>query len=392
MSAPLTTKTAADKSGDEAPKIYSSDGITEWYYRQDGSIDGPLNEKELKAKYVGGEIDDTTEIWDATNRTWFPFLQIDLRLQLPAEAIKKAATAETQNFKGRLWRRCLLLIMCGLFAALTFVALRKFGVVQGLGYSRVLFVAYLGAFVGLWLVYFMSRMGPALFQVMTLRRLLRKTSAQWNETSELRKTELEKAFQEKARTTITATAMLVAASGVALTQVSQAYRDLQAQMLANPDLVPPLIHHWDVLLLSLAAMAAFIAVVCFILSVDALDVLFNRFDSRAHAHRLRFYFYMSTINPRYFGLLSLLSAAILLIGHADPLLGCAAIGLMVTIGYRHWFPPQDILVRKVSANDPGFFKLAVTVGSFLLRVIAVLAPPVLVALDYFPAAFLNRFL
>ena len=389
MSAPLTTKTAADKSGDEAPKIYSSDGITEWYYRQDGSIDGPLSEKELKAKYVGGEIDDTTEMWDATRRIWFPFQQIDLREQLPAEAIKKAATVDAQHFKGSLWRRCLLFFMCGLFAALAFVVLRKFGIASALGSSRALFVMYLGAFVGLWFVYFMSRMGPSPFQVMTLRRLLRKTSAQWNETSELRKTELEKAFQEKARTTITATAMLVAASGVALTQVSQAYRDLQAQMLANPDLVPPLIHHWDVLLLSLAAMAAFIAVVCFILSVDALDLLFNRFDSRAHAHRLRFYFYMSTINPRYFGLLSLLSAAILLIGHADPLLGCAAIGLMVAIGYRHWFPPQDILERKVTASDPGFFKLAATVAGFLLRVAVVLAPPVLVALDYLLSQFIR---
>jgi len=387
----MSANNTISKSGEESPKIYTSIGISEWYYRQDGSIDGPLSEKELKAKYVGGEIDDTTEVWDATHRTWFPFQQIDLREQLPAEAVKTAATVDSQHFKGRLWRRWLLLIICGLFAALTFAALREFGIVQALGWSRVLFVAYLGAFVGLWFVYFMSRMGPSLFQVMTLRRLLRKTSAQWNEASELRKTELEKAFQEKARTTITATAMLVAASGVALTQVSQAYRDLQAQIQANPNLVPPLIHHWDVLLLSLAAMAAFIAVVCFILSVDALDVLFNRFDSRAHAHRLRFYFYMSTINPRYFGLLSLLSAAILLIGHADPLLGCAAIGLMVAIGYRHWFPPQDILERKVATGDPGFLKLALAVGGFLLRVVVALAPPVLVALGYVPIDFFNRF-
>lgn len=235
-------------------------------------------------------------------------------------------------------------------------------------YSRILFVAYLSVYFSMWLVYFLSKSGACFFRVTTLRRLLLVKSKHWTDADTTENTHIENVSMEKAKTSITAIAMLVAVSFLGMVQAKGFYFYLltltQGEHFDNIT--------WYIAILGFAGFSSLSAFICFIISADALDCMFNEFETNKLDSRLRRYFYRSTTHPRYFGLVFLLTSIIFLLAFLNAILGCVAIGLVITIGYRHWFPPVNIL-------DDGWDETAIHSG-FLLRVLFFLLPLGVVAL------------
>lgn len=237
-------------------------------------------------------------------------------------------------------------------------------------YERHLFVIYACAFVAWWWVYLKSRKlddEPAdatRRHVRTLRRLLGECSVQWRsaektEQSNQKLDEVESNFRNKAKSSMTSIAILVAVSALELQELSR----LLAPLLEKQS---PAEISWQVaiLLLSLAfAMTAFIA---YIVSADALDVIFNNFVDDVSRHRITHYYYQRTINPRYAALISLIASFILLIAYYSPLVASVAIGLFFAIGYSHWFP--DFGKEQISKYDLALRRLT--------KVVLVLFPAV----------------
>lgn len=345
-------------------------------------IEGPFSEKELKGRYIGREIEGDTEVWSASTGEWRRLSIQPFFCDMPQLPVSGIRWSTEDLFDSSRTRRELLLGSFAMWLALMAVAIHLLDWQRRLDGAQLLFLVYLAGFIGMWFVYFMSRQGPRLFRVLTLRGLLRTTTANWNVASDVRKSEMEKAFQEKARASMTATTMLAATAGLALGQVNSVINTLDdfSTLRMSGDI-------WQISMLSMAALFAFSALICFIIAVDALDSLFNRFESRRVAHQLYFHFYSASINPRYFGLISLFTAAIFVVASNDALLGCAAIGLLIAIGFRHWFPhirlpddPQSSEPWLSDAEGRRLWRLFRETGGFLLRLFMLAGLPLLLQL------------
>ena len=199
------------------------------------------------------------------------------------------------------------------------------------------FSAYALLFTSLWITYFLSRSGPKVLQVPTLRRLLRTFSVQWDpdkadtpkDTTQI---SLDDTYQKKSTAGIAAMAMLVATAGLELAQVNA--------LMAAPTWVA--LGDWHKGIALAAAICAVIALVCFLVAVDALDSIFNVFKDTAVQKRLRHHFYVRSIYSRYFGFLFLLSGVVLLVAFHNEFVGALSMGLVFAIGYAHWFPRPDV--------------------------------------------------
>lgn len=356
----------------------------EWYYRDGLAVEGPFSVKELKACYVAREIEADTEVWSATITEWQPLSSQSFFGEIPSLPAISGQWRSDELFSRHRWQ----VLIGGFVSALALLValIYLFNWQHSLSYPQWLFIVYTTGFGSMWFIYFMSRQGPGLFQVLTLRSLLRKTAANWSDASNVRKSEIEKAFQEKARASMTATTMLAATAGLALGQVNSIINSLgdragEASM-------------WQMSMLGLAALFAFSALICFIIAVDALDSMFNKFESRRVARELHNYFYMESINPRYFGLLSLFSAAIFVVASNDALLGCAAIGVLISIGFRHWFPqvrlpddPKPCEPQQLDASAKErwrLWRLTGEVAKFLLRLGVLAGFPLLLRISGSP--------
>ena len=192
------------------------------------------------------------------------------------------------------------------------------------------FGAYALLFISLWTTYFLSRSGPTVLQVPTLRRLLRTFSDHWDPDKAQKN--LDDAYQKKSTAGIAAMAMLVATAGLELAQVN-ALMATPAWMAAGD---------WHKGLALAAAICAVTALVCFLVAVDALDSIFNVFKDDAVQKRLRHHFYVISIYSRYFGFVFLLSGAVLLISFQNEFAGALSMGLVFAVGYAHWFPRPDV--------------------------------------------------
>lgn len=346
----------------------------EWYLRVDDVLEGPFTERELKCKYVEREIDRETCTWSAPERRWKPFAALPFFADIPP--LHAPTRDYIRDFDSCLSQGHLLLLCVGLVIDAATVALLRFIPPGGIDWEQRLFIYYVAAFNTFWFVYFMSRQGPQLFHVLTLRRLLRVTALQWNPGSRYRQTELGKSYQEKARSSTTATAMFAAVAGLELSQVNTLIQSAETL--------------WAKSMIGLAGLAALTALICFIIAVDALDVMFNKFESHKVGHKLYRHYYMSTINPRYFGLLSLLTGAVFLVAHASPALGAAAIGLIVAIGFRHWYPPASVLeeAERGSTDVRTSRRLHELIGltaPLVARLTLLVAPPMILYFFYQPA-------
>lgn len=219
-------------------------------------------------------------------------------------------------------------------------------------YERHVFVLYACAFVAWWLVYLASRKPSppwpdwSFRRARTLRRLLGECSEQWCATEQMtpeKLDELETRFRSKAQSSMTTIAILIAVSALELQEVSK---------LLAPLLETEFALSWEVVVLVLSLTFAMVSFIAYIVSADALDVIFNRFVDDDARHRITRYYYQGTINPRYAALISLIASFILLVAYYSPLAGAVAIGLFFVIGYAHWFPsfarvPASML-RRVS--------------------------------------------
>ncbi|PSJ16065.1 hypothetical protein [Nitrosomonas supralitoralis] len=236
-------------------------------------------------------------------------------------------------------------------------------------WSRTFLIFYLSIYLSFWLVYFLSKSGPIFFRVGTLRRLLVTKSNQWTDADTEKNDKIEKEFIEKAKTSITAMAMLVAVAFLVMVQAKAFYSDLIST--TEGEYCEQIT--WYLTILGFAMMSSLIAFISFIVSVDALDCMFNGFENPELENRLRRYFYKSTIHPRYLGLVFLLSSIIFLLAYINPLLGCIVIGLIITIGYRHWFPPVELLKN-------GWDDTAHNSGGFWFRLFIFVSPPIILIL------------
>lgn len=206
-------------------------------------------------------------------------------------------------------------------------------------YERHIFIIYSCAFVAWWVVYFGSRKPDVAARdkpfkrVKSLRRLLGECSVQWRcaEQTEKLVDEIESGYREKAKSSMTTIAIMIAVSALELQEVSK----LLATLLEGQESVALT---WQVMVLVLSLAFAMVAFIAYIVSADALDVIFNRFVDNDARHRITRYYYQRTINPRYAALISLIASFILLVAYYSPVAAAVAIGLFFVIGYAHWFP------------------------------------------------------
>lgn len=222
-------------------------------------------------------------------------------------------------------------------------------------YDRHIFTVYVCIFAAWWLVYLGTRRNrqpgaeQAYKRVRTLRRLLGYCSEQWGASgnmSEGRLDQMEESYRNKAQSSMTTIAIMIAVSSLELQHVSEQLEPLfKTGIMMN----------WEVAILMLSLIFAMVSFIGYIISADSLDVIFNRFIDNDARHRITRYYYQSTINTRYAALISLITSFILLVAYYSPLAGAGAIGLFLVIGYTHWFPdfadkPASLIRRMVVSS------------------------------------------
>lgn len=352
-----------------------------WYYMRNGSLHGPASEQEIQRLFIAKIISNDTLVWHQGLTEWRRLDQAEFcsqNLLVLPPALPKENLNESFSNKGSPISRILTLtILFALILPALYGAYSLLNFAFGLQdfehwklLERTAFFIYLCLYAGFWSAYFLSRRDDTYWSVATLRRLLYATSMQWNQATNYTKEEIEKGFQEKGRTSITAMAMLVAASLIELAQVNGILIRLDTVKNGVETLALDI---WSASLLAVTAFAAFSALVCFLISADALDSLFNKFRSERLSHRLMHHFYTVNINPRYYGLVLLTTGAIFLIAFHSPLMGCMSIGVLISVGYRHWFPFPDL----ISEEEP---KLNGAIG-VLSRLGVLVVPPLLLLIS-----------
>jgi len=219
-----------------------------------------------------------------------------------------------------------------------------------------LFIIYGNFFLAFWATYFTSRK-PILKQndylspLQSLRRLLGETAAHWptsNEDETIYKQQLVDSFRRKSNSSILMLSIMIAVSILILDRVTTILDGLQLSGIEH-------VAKFRLLLLALTGITAIISFVCFVVSVDALDVVFNKFKSVRTGQTIIRHYYQSTINPKYYGLLSMLVGVICLSAYYHYYIGCLAVGVTLFVGYFHWFPDfsDDVKIKydKKKAKD-----------------------------------------
>lgn len=247
-----------------------------------------------------------------------------------------------------------------------FLFMANFSEINGSKVDYIVFIIYLSVYVSMWLVYFASKDGPKIFRVPTLRRLLTLESKDWTNIDTSDNDEIEKLSMEKAKTSITAMAMLVGVSFLGIVQSKHIASSLDLSGDQGT-------YAWGVFISTGLASLSSIALVCFILSVDALDSMFNEFKDEQIENKFRRYFYKSTIYPKYIGLVCLLSSIIFFNASTNLVLGTMTVGLIMTVGYRHWFPDPTL-----ASND---WQDRPKIWGFWLRLVPLVGIPI--AASYF---------
>lgn len=203
--------------------------------------------------------------------------------------------------------------------------------------SRLIFLFYMCGVMAMWWIYLLSR--HERMQVQTLRQLLFLNSVSWGQCDSVEASNYVSETREKARTTITVAAILVAASALVISQINAIHIAMEASVTPLSDVA---LLSWQRFLLAMGYMCATGAFVALIVSVDALDCLFNHFSEgavpRRNLTRLVRYFYTFTLNPKYIGLFLLLTSVVFVLAYFNANVGSLALAVMLTLGYAHWFP------------------------------------------------------
>jgi len=201
-------------------------------------------------------------------------------------------------------------------------------------WKEIIFSIFFIAYMSVWAIYFSSKIGnnndsKTCLKSKTLRSLLCKTSLQWADVknNENLANNLEKSFRRMATSSMQLLGILIAVSFFEIRIVADIYTDPKC-----------CIDNFKALIIMLAGISGFIAFICFIKSVAALNVLFNKFKTPVDRHKIIHYYYQITINPKYYGYASMITGVILIIAHTDLLFGCFAIGITLFVLYEHLFP------------------------------------------------------
>jgi len=202
-----------------------------------------------------------------------------------------------------------------------------------------LFILYVNFFVAFWITYFTSRkpiMGHEnnLNALQSLRRLLDQTATHWpstNEDATQDKQQLVESFRKKSNSSIQMLSIMIAVSILILDRVTTIIDGIRVPGAEE-------VTNFRLLLLALTGIMAVVSFVCFVISVDALDVVFNKFRSVRTGQTIIRHYYQSTINPKYYGLLSMLVGVICLSAYYHYYIGSLTIGITLYVGYFHWFP------------------------------------------------------
>ncbi len=242
-----------------------------------------------------------------------------------------------------------------------------------LNQNQYIFVLYLSFFASLWIVYFNSRKrnadpndkqpaGITSFKIKSLRRLLSESSVHWipfNKESSAALDDLEDSFRKKADTSMKVLAILIAVTVLIMKEVSS--------VLVNSECLT-----FEVLMLYMSGFSSLVAFICFVISVDALDIVFNKFRTELDRRIIIYHYYQSTINPRYFGLIGMMLGVIFLASYYSPLAGSLAIGITLFVGYFHWFPeirPYSEKNKEVTNSWPRVFLWLVMIAPLIIFII-----------------------
>ena len=201
--------------------------------------------------------------------------------------------------------------------------------------DRLIFLVYLCFFAATWTVYFRSKKDIRRFDengqpvgIQSLRRLLGEVSEQWNPDPKHKNEEQVKAaFRNKASSSMQVLAILTAVAVLILDIAGNVW-------VSKAQIMEP----WDAYSISFASLMALIAFVSFLVSIDALDTLFNRIENTVNKNVILRHFYQLTINPKYYGMVSMVLAVVFLLQVFSTVLASVAIAFILLIGYSLWFP------------------------------------------------------
>ena len=255
-----------------------------------------------------------------------------------------AALQVYASFERPFWKIALLSVILFFIILSVIVLILPFDkIVDTVGsWDRIIFSVYVCLFAATWIVYFRSKKkfdhnGDVYKDrpIQSLRRLLGESCINWDyNPCHSESEDVKEAFRRKASTSMEVIAILIAVSILIL--------DIASNMLISNKTFD----EWQEFSLGISSLMAVFSFVCFLISVDSLDTIFNRFRSLPDRNVIVHYFYHNTINPRYFGMLSMISAVILLLQVYSAMLASISISLILIVGYSHWFPDLTTTMEK----------------------------------------------
>lgn len=201
--------------------------------------------------------------------------------------------------------------------------------------DKTLFLVYLIGFISLWMVYFASRSDYVATK--TLRTLLSNISLNWRdiekqnlETYEERRIydEFENIQKAKASSSVQALSIMAASAAVVISLSSE----LRADFSKNGEM-----DVWKQFTLTTSLICGLTAFYCFVVAVDVLDTVTNRFVDDAKTKVLKHLFDRSR-NPKYYGLVLLMFSLAFYVAATLPAVGALALSVAMFTGYSHWFP------------------------------------------------------
>ena len=173
-------------------------------------------------------------------------------------------------------------------------------------------------------------------------------------------------YRRKSSTSMEVIAILIAVSILIFDQISNIWMSDEIFSL------------WQYSILWVGMLSAVISFICFMMCVDALDTIFNRFSSDPVRNILVKYFYEYTINPRYVATATMLLSIILLLGYHSEVLASISIAVILWAGYNLWFPD----LRKC-AEEFGCSKNTTIRRDYPWHIALLLIPLVMRSITYF---------
>ncbi|AFI85556.1 DUF4339 domain-containing protein [Methylophaga nitratireducenticrescens] len=346
----------------------SDDDHPAWYYFNENRWHGPVSINKLKSLYFGKEIFESTKVVkhsDIAQLSKNEVKESDLLVRelsqcdFYQDTIAKLNLLYNEEEEIKNWSSNSAIIPIMGYALLVFflmyiaiTALPESLLHFRLSASRIVYLLSLSVYIGFWLAYFSSSKNVKFLNIATLRRMLTASSQQWKSDDENAglvddpfsvKHQLEESYREKARAAMTVIAIMIAGSLILLVQTNQ-YLVARVDFLTLPFI-------WESFFLTLSALSSFIAFISFLLSVDALDSMFNRYLTDKIELRMVRKFYRFTLNPKYMGLIFLILGITSFAAIHNGLIASIMLWITMSVGYYHWFPHHATLDDLCSDNN-----------------------------------------